>query len=127
MVSPQRLALTPQGGDMKRFAMMTAIASAALLSMSLPAWSDEKEEGKPAELVKSAKVTIDQAIKTASEKVQGTVIEAELEKKHDKIIWEVEVYAADGKVSEVHVDADSGAVIDVEDKKDKKKEAKKKK
>jgi uncharacterized membrane protein YkoI len=127
MVSPQRLALTPQGGDMKRFGMMTAIASAALLSMSLPAWSDDKEEGKPAELVKSAKVTIDQAIKTASEKVQGTVIEAELEKKHDKVIWEVEVYAADGKVSEVHVDADSGAVIDVEDKKEKKKEAKKKK
>jgi uncharacterized membrane protein YkoI len=127
MVSPQRLALTPQGGDMKRFGMMTAIASAALLSMSLPAWSDEKEDGKPAELVKSAKVTIDQAIKTASEKVQGTVIEAELEKKHDKVIWEVEVYAADGKVSEVHVDADSGAVIDVEDKKEKKKEGKKKK
>ena len=112
---------------MKRFGMITIIASAALLAMSLPAWSDEKEDGKPAELVKSAKVTIDQAIKTASEKVQGTVIEAELEKKHDKVIWEVEVYAADGKVSEVHVDADSGTVIDVEDKKEKKKEGKKKK
>jgi uncharacterized membrane protein YkoI len=127
MVSPLRPALTPQGGNMKRFGMITIIASAALLAMSLPAWSDEKEDGKPAELVKSAKVTIDQAIKTASEKVQGTVIEAELEKKHDKVIWEVEVYAADGKVSEVHVDADSGTVIDVEDKKEKKKEGKKKK
>jgi uncharacterized membrane protein YkoI len=110
---------------MKRFAMSIAIASAALLLIGLPAWSDDKDEGNAGDLVKAAKVTIDQAIKTASEKMQGTVIEAELEKKHDKVIWEVEVYAADGRVSEIHVDADSGAVIDVEEKKDKKKKKKK--
>jgi uncharacterized membrane protein YkoI len=112
---------------MKRLAMSIAIASAALLLSGLPAWSDDKDEDNPGELVKAAKVTIDQAIKTASEKVQGTVIEAELEKKHDKVVWEVEVYATDGRVSEIHVDADSGAVIDVEEKKEKKKDKKKKK
>jgi uncharacterized membrane protein YkoI len=95
-----------------------------VLAGSLPALSDEKEKG--AELAKAAKVTIDQAIKTASEKVQGTVIEAELEKKHDKVVWEVEIVAADGAVSEVHVDADSGSVIDVEKKGEKHKEKKKK-
>ncbi len=45
-----------------------------------------------------AKVTIDQAIKTASEKVAGKVVEAELEKKHDKLLWEVEVVTAENKV-----------------------------
>jgi uncharacterized membrane protein YkoI len=54
------------------------------------------------------------------------VVEAELEKKHDKTVWEVEVLGADGNVTEVHIDAATGAVIDTEAKKDeKKKEGKK--
>lgn len=109
------------------------IVFAALIGASLiatgPAWSDKKgkheEEGDVAEMAKEAKVTADQAMKTATEKVQGTVVEVELEKKHDKTIWEVEIVGADGKVSEIHIDAATGAVIDVEDKKDEKKEGKK--
>jgi hypothetical protein len=111
---------------MKRWGMTLMLVTAGLLLLGVPAWSDE-DEGKMADLVKATKLTIDQAIKTASEKVPGTVVEAELEKKHDKVVWEVEVLAADGKLSEIHVDADSGAVIDVEDKKAEKKEGKKKK
>ncbi|MGQ0811299.1 MAG: PepSY domain-containing protein [Nitrospiraceae bacterium] len=94
-----------------------------VLAFGVPAWSDDTD--KVADLVKDAKVTIEQAIKTASEKVQGTVVEAELEKKHGKTVWEVEVLGADGKVTEVHIDAASGAVIDTEDKKEKHKEKKK--
>ena len=113
---------------MKRFGI-SAIVFAVLVGTSLiatgPAWSDKKgkheEEGNVADLAKEAKVTVDQAIKTATEKVQGTVVEVELEKKHDKTIWEVEIVGADGKVSEVHIDAATGAVIDVEGKKDEKK------
>ncbi len=45
------------------------------------------------------------------------MIEAELEKKHGKAIWEVEIVTAEGKVVEVHVDAETGTVIDVEEKK----------
>ncbi len=116
---------------MKVWGIITALAVGSLLALGTPAWSDKgkkekEEEGNVAELVKDAKVTVDQAIKTATEKVQGTVVEAELEKKHGKTIWEVEIVGADGKVSEVHIDAGTGTVIDVEDKKDeKKKEGKK--
>ncbi len=106
---------------MKRFgisAFVVAVLVGAGLIATGPAWSDKKdkheEEGNVAEMAKEAKVTVDQAIKTATEKVQGTVVEAELEKKHDKTIWEVEVVGADGKTSEVHIDAMTGAVIDVE-------------
>jgi len=80
--------------------------------LSVPAWS-----GKHGDLLKDAKVTIDQAIKTALEKVPGTAVEAELEKKHGKAVWEVEIVGADGKVTEVHIDAASGEVIDTESKK----------
>lgn len=81
------------------------------------AYGDEKEKNGKAEMAAAAKVTIDQAVKTAAEKVSGTIIEAELEKKHNQLVWEVEVITADKKVMEVHIDADSGTVIDVEEEK----------
>ena len=96
----------------------TVLTAAALgLVFVLPAWSGE-EEGNPADLLKDAKITIDLAIKTALEKIPGMPVEAELEKKHGKTVWEVEIVGPDGKVTEVHIDAGSGKVIDTE-KKDK--------
>ncbi|MEX5219351.1 MAG: PepSY domain-containing protein [Nitrospiraceae bacterium] len=102
---------------MKYLLPLVLLASLALLST--PAWSDKGKKGKRvsvAELAKDAKITIDQAIKTGSEKVPGTVVQAELEKKHGKTVWEVEVLDADGKVTEVHIDAATGEVIDTEEK-----------
>jgi len=108
--------------------ILSIIAAGITLALVSPAWSDKKkdEEGDIAVLAKDAKVTIDQAIKTAVEKVPGTVVEAELERKHDKTVWEVEVLGADGKVTEVHIDAATGAVIDTEAKKEEKHGEKKK-
>ena len=111
---------------------MRAHTSIGLLTLCLvvgsstAAWSDDKE-GNIADLVKDAKVTADQAIKTAMEKVPGTVVEAELEKKHGKTVWEVEILGADGKVTEVHIDAGTGMIIDTEAKKEKHEDHKKKK
>lgn len=105
---------------MRTSRILTAVITGGVLALSGPVFADEKEhesgKGK-AEMAAAAKVTIDQAIKTASEKVQGKVVEAELEKKHDKTVWEVEVVTSENRVMEVHVDADSGAVIDVEEQK----------
>lgn len=105
---------------------MSALFVGALCLAATPAWSDKGKKGKEkeedcnvAELVKDAKVTIDQAIKTAVEKVPGTAVEAEIEKKHDKTVWEVEILEADGKMTEVHIDAATGDVIDTEAKHEK--------
>ena len=108
---------------MKQLLGVMALAIGAVLVLNGPAWSDQKGKGKKdesketVEMAAKAKVTIDQAIKTASEKVPGKVVEAELEKKHDTLVWEVEVVTAENKVMEVHIDAESGAVIDVEEEK----------
>jgi uncharacterized membrane protein YkoI len=115
-----------------KMAAVLAVLTGVILALSGPAWSDakgkkekEKDEGKEAvEMSKTAKVTVEQAIKTATEKVAGKVIEAELERKHDKAVWEVEIVGADDKITEVHVDADTGAVIDTEVKGAEKKESK---
>jgi len=98
---------------------LSALMIGALCLMSTPAWSDKGHKGKQkdahvAELVKAAKVTIDQAAKTASDKVPGTVVEAELEREYDKTVWEVKVLGADGHLTELHIDAETGAIIDTE-------------
>lgn len=101
---------------MKFLSLMLTLTVGTILALSSPAWSDKKkdEEGDIATLAKDATVTIEQAIKTAVEQVPGTVVEAELEKKHGKTVWEVEVLGADGKITEVHIDAAAGTVIDTE-------------
>jgi uncharacterized membrane protein YkoI len=108
---------------MKQLVGILAVAVGVMLVLNGPAWSDQKGKGKKdesketVEMAAEAKVTIDQAIKTASEKVPGKVVEAELEKKGGTLVWEIEVVTAENKVMEVHVDAESGAVIEVEEEK----------
>ena len=96
------------------FALAMLLAAGTLV-LGGTAYGDEKEKIGKAEMAATAKVTIDQAVKTASEKVPGTVIEAELESKHHKLVWEIEVVTAEKKVMEVHIDAHTGAVIGVEE------------
>ncbi len=98
--------------------VVSMVVGLGLLAGSAWAKSDTKEK---LQMSQQAKVTIDQAIKTAEEKVPGKVIEAELEKKHDKAVWEIEIATADNKIMEVHVDSMSGHVIEVEEEGKKKK------
>lgn len=96
----------------------------ALIGVPVSTWSDQGAEGEQdktegqekAEMAAAAKVTIHDAIKAATQKVPGKVIEAELEEK-PRATWEVEVVTADGKVMEVWVDVDTGAVVAAEEKK----------
>lgn len=95
---------------------LSALMVGVLCFSSTPAWSDKDQKGTHdedhvADLVKDAKVTIDQAIKTALDKAPGTAVEAELEKRHGKTVWEVEVLGADGKATEVHIDAATGTIV----------------
>jgi len=97
---------------------LALLVAAGTLAFTGPASADEKETNGKAEMAAAAKVTIEQAIKTVSDKVAGKVVEAELEKiekKHNKLVWKVEVITAENKTMEVHIDADTGAVIRVEE------------
>ena len=84
--------------------------------------------GKEARLEAEAKVSKADAEKIALEKVPGgTIKEGELEKEKGKLIWSFDVSTPGTKdITEVHVDAISGAVIAV-DKETAKDEAKEKK
>ncbi|HSA87561.1 MAG TPA: PepSY domain-containing protein [Nitrospira sp.] len=99
--------------------VLTVFMATGALAVGGTAYADAKEKKGKAEMAAAAKVTIEEAIKTATDKVAGKVIEAELEHKHNKLVWEVEVLTAENKAMEVHIDADTGAVIDVEEEKTK--------
>jgi uncharacterized membrane protein YkoI len=73
-------------------------------------------KGKVA-MAKAAKVDISDAIKKATSKASGKAIEVELKKKGGATVWEVEVLADNGKVTEVDVDANTGDVVDSENQK----------
>lgn len=94
---------------------LALLLAAGTLAIGGTASADGKENNGKAEMAAAARVTINQAANTALQKVPGIVVEAELEKKHNKLVWEVEVVTADNKVMEVHIDAGTGAVIDVEE------------
>lgn len=96
------------------FALAMLLLPTAALTVADSALGGEQNK---IEMAAAAKVTIDEAIKTASEKIAGKIIEAELERKHDRLVWEVEVLTDENKVMEVHIDAETGAVIDVEEEK----------
>lgn len=69
-------------------------------------------------MASEAQISASQALQTASQKVQGTVVEVELEEEDDhKAIWEVYTVTADGKLMEVEIDAKSGEVLEVEEEK----------
>jgi uncharacterized membrane protein YkoI len=79
-------------------------------------------EGQPAPTVKQkakmasqAKVTLEQTIKTAIEKVPGAVIEAELVyKPQEAAMWELHVLSVEGKEVHLSVDAATGDLFELE-------------
>ncbi|MCP9453251.1 MAG: PepSY domain-containing protein [Nitrospira sp.] len=99
--------------------ILTILLAVGVLTAGESADAGDKGKKGKVEMAQTAKVSIDQAIQTALEKVSGKVIEAELEHKHKTLVWEVEVVTSDNKVLEIHIDAESGAVIDVEEEKPK--------
>ncbi len=105
---------------MQQIVIAFTVIGGLVLALGTQVWSDEKpgrekDETKDKIEMATAKVTIEQAVRTASEKVHGTVIDAELERRLGKLVWEVEVVTPENRLLTVHVDANSGRVLDVEE------------
>jgi uncharacterized membrane protein YkoI len=74
------------------------------------------QEAKQAKLATEARVSKDDAEKTALARVpNGAIKEAEIEKEHGKLIWSFDLTTPDTKdITEVNVDAITGDVVSVE-------------
>jgi len=104
--------------------IICSVITVGLLAGGLTACVTEKEEGKEgkegakataAQLEAQAKITKAEAEKIALEKVPGgTIKEGEIEKEKGKVIWSFDIATPGTKdITEVNVDAMTGAVIDV--------------
>ena len=133
-----RAGLTQNIAYMKINNIICSVVTIGLLAGGLAACTTEKEEGKEgqaakeAQLASQAKITKDEAQKIALDKVPGgTIKEAELEKEKGKLIWSFDVATPGTKdITEVNVDAITGAVVGLsketvaEQEKEKKEDAK---
>jgi uncharacterized membrane protein YkoI len=92
------------------------IACLTLAAALFAGCETEKHEHDQAQLQAMAKISKEDAQKTALARVpNGTVQEAELEKEHGKVIWSFDIAVPDSKdISEVGVDAVTGEVVSVE-------------
>jgi uncharacterized membrane protein YkoI len=106
---------------MKRNYIICSLITLGLVACGLTACMSEKEEGKEgrqaseAELQAQAKITQAEAQKIALDRVPGgTIKEAELEKEKGKLIWSFDIATPGTRdITEVNVDALTGAVVDI--------------
>lgn len=115
----------------KKSMVIAAVVIGVIAIVGGMVWSADKdklkgEDVKQVAVATAAKITIEEAMKTALEKFPGKVIEAELEKRQDKTVWEIEILTAEEAIMKVYVDANSGSVITTEEKMTGKKPAQKK-
>jgi uncharacterized membrane protein YkoI len=100
----------------KTIMKIKTLICAAMTAGLLTGCCSEKSEGhahKHAKLMAEAKVSKDDAEKTALAKVpNGTIKEGELEKENGKLQWSFDVATPDSKdITEVNIDAVTGEVI----------------
>jgi hypothetical protein len=91
----------------KEVTMLRLILSAMIVGTLTvgPAWA-LFETNK--ELIAGAKISMEQAIKSAVKAVPGKAAEADLGKDGDRTIWKIEVIDHNNKSQTVYVDAETG-------------------
>ncbi len=91
---------------------MAAVAAVAVMSGlgSAALWAAEDSQDA---LKAEAKVSLEAATQTALDKVHGgTIKSSELEREHGKLIWSFDIARPQTRnISEVQVDAKTGAVV----------------
>jgi len=89
--------------------------AAIVLGGSLLAWADktkDKDALDPMQLQKSGEILPQAAIlERAKAQTPGKIVETELERKHGRYVYEVEVIGDDGVKTELKYDAKTGELI----------------
>ena len=82
-----------------------------LALLALPAWGGDQSKDSQASLSKEAKITMEQAQKTALAKEPGKIKSKELEREKGRLIYSFDIKTADG-IHEVNIDAMTGEVVE---------------
>lgn len=107
----------------KLFAVaILAVALTVSLSLALSLQAQESKESKshdPRTLAGAAKVTMLEAVVTATKEAPGVVTAAELEREEGQLIYSFDILpsAQSQKITEIHIDALTGKVLSKEEEK----------
>ena len=82
-----------------------------LALLSLQAWAGGQSKSSQAALSKEAKVSMEQAQKTALAKEAGKIQSKEIEREKGKLIYSFDIKMADG-IHEVNMDAMTGEIVE---------------
>ncbi len=69
------------------------------------------ERPDTAKAIGQVKISIEEAIKIAKQKIDGQVFEAELEKENDYLVWDIDILDKNKMKREVIVDPVTGEVL----------------
>lgn len=101
--------------------LRAALLAAVALAFATPALADG-ERGRSGDhdealsaVERREALPVTRIIGIAQGAVPGEIVEIELEREHERLIYEVKILARSGRVREVEIDARTGAVLRVED------------
>lgn len=97
-----------------RSTSLIVVAAAVMLFAGAVSAQQTKTHFNP-KLLKQATVTPDQARQTAQATAAGNIEEEELEKEHGKLVYSFDIRNTKGTITEVQVDAKTGAVVSTEE------------
>jgi uncharacterized membrane protein YkoI len=88
----------------------------ALAFLSGSALSEDKDHKEVRDaLAKGEILPLTRILEIAQQKAPGDVIKVKLSDEHGRLVYEVKVLAASGRVLEVELDARTGAVLEIEE------------
>jgi uncharacterized membrane protein YkoI len=99
-----------------KWSLQAAIVSTILLAFTLPTTAEEgtkslQTETREMQLLKDARVGLAEAIRIAEAKARGNAVKSGIERENGNVSYEIEVMAADGKLTDVFIDPHSGNII----------------
>ena len=101
---------------MKKSIVIVIVIAAFVLGAIAAGFYDKNERKANAPIANAAEHNekMNKCVKTALERHPGAVIEVELEKEDDKLIFDVDIKGQDGKSWEVECDADTAEIVEDE-------------
>lgn len=96
--------------------LLALLMAAIALSLAPPALADPIDHDEALRAVEARQaLPIARIMEIAQRAVPGEIIEIELDRDDDTLVYEVEVLSSAGRVRKVEIDARTGAVLDIED------------
>lgn len=99
----------------KKFVLPLLLLTGLCAATSINAFGQEKENKPNPKLAKQAKITLAEAREIAQKQTAGKIEGEELEREHGKLVYSFDIRNDKNTITEVQVDAKTGAIVSTEE------------